>query len=85
MSYCISAGTNKTLFGNLGDVINGWSFLGVLLNRCDNLTTECYNRTYSDSQLATIALTVNYISYEVDNYNFTQPYNSKIQSSLLPM
>jgi hypothetical protein len=84
--YCISPGENNlTIYGKLGDTLNGWSFLGIFLNRCNAKLQKCLNDTYAESVLGNSALTIAYLSNSINHYNVTSPRMFKVDTAVLQM
>jgi hypothetical protein len=84
--YCIPPGKNNvTLYGKLGDTLNGWSFLSIFLNRCNTKFQKCLNDTYAESVLGNSALTLAMLSHSINHYNTTSPNQEKVQTLVFPM
>jgi hypothetical protein len=84
---CIPPGKyNITLYGRYGDTLNGWSFLGFFLNKCNTkLGQKCLNDSYVDSTLANTALSIAYTSQSINHYNVTQPNQVKVDTTMFIM
>jgi hypothetical protein len=84
--FCIPPGKyNLTIYGKLGDMINGWSFLSIFLNRCNPKYEKCINDTIAENLLGNSALGLALLSNQVDHYNTTNPNNIKVETAILPM
>lgn len=85
--FCISPGEQKKkLYGKLGDWPNGFSLLGIYVNRCDPKKEKCKNNQEIDFLLSDFVVGMVYWSYNIDHYNYQSPNLLKIENNgVFPM
>jgi hypothetical protein len=80
--FCIEPGKyNLTLYGTFGDLVNGYSLLSAHVSKCDNKTEVCYDEEIISKKLNGVVLLFVYVGYQIDNYNYYQPNQLKIQTA----
>jgi hypothetical protein len=85
--YCVAlAQQNKTLYGKLGDFPNGFSLLGVYVNRCNPEEQKCLDDSIIEEHLSDFVVGITYSSFTVDHYNYSIPNNRKFENNgVFPM
>ena len=85
--YCVAIGRqNKTLYGKLGDFPNGFSLLGVYINRCNPKQQKCLDDNIVEHHLSDFVVGITYSSFNVDHYNFETPNTQKFENNgVFPM
>jgi len=85
--FCLALGQqNKTLYGKLGDFQNGFSLLGVYINRCNPKQQKCLNDSMIEHYLSDFVLGITYSSYTVDHFNYLTPNSPKLENNgVFPM
>ncbi len=73
--FCLPrAKYDLSLAGVVGQPLGGsFSFLTVLLNRCDPTQDKCLNETYIQQKLSSTYGAVFFKTYNIDNFNRTNP------------
>jgi hypothetical protein len=80
--YCIPPNLyNNTLYGRYADLVNGFSFLNIYMSKCDKTKSKCDPDQLINSKLEQAFLTVAYLSYQIDHYNFRNPGEMKLETS----
>jgi len=85
--YCIPAGKEiKILNGILGDFPNGFSLMGIYINRCDPKIEICKSEKDIDFILSDFVVGLVYSSFNIDHYNYASPVFEKIENNgVFPM
>lgn len=87
--YCLVPGrVNTTIFGSLGDLVKGYSYLNLYINRCQNNSmynhknVSCDTREKIDSILNGVAiyLRISFIDRALNHTNYNQPVYSYVKN-----
>ena len=78
---------NFTVFGTYGDMINGYGAINIIINMCNNATSNNTCAAQSDINSKLKAVFVNYgsLDYLVDHNNIENPSNLTLNMDLLPI
>jgi hypothetical protein len=72
---------NLTIFGNFGDLVNGFSGLSIHVSKCDNSTENCYSEEIINKKLSNVFFIFIHVSFQIDHYNHKNPKQIKLESS----
>jgi hypothetical protein len=75
-----------TLYGKYGDA-REHSFINFSVNMCNNKTTNntCPDKSVLEPIMKNIYLNFLYIDYEVDHFNYTQPFKKVVRTETFPI
>ena len=85
--FCISPNSyNFTLNGKLADIINGFNYLNININKCVNETQSagdkvCLLSEEIDDKLSNIYFIFTSLDYDIDHNNSTQAHRKIIKTS----
>ncbi len=81
--YCVKPNQNLTIKGHYGDQINGYTTLEFHLIKCENTTennNHCKSSEEIDKYLENTAISIVYVSKNIDHFNRNNPIYSFINS-----
>jgi hypothetical protein len=86
--FCIPPGKyNLTIFNKFSDLINGFSFLNINLQKCKNSTQNknCKTEEIINYTIANSKLTLTHLSHQINHYNYVTPNELNLEILSAPV